>query len=762
MKNTKFSRLLAMLLCLCIMASLAIPAFAAETSATIDYTKKASFVLHKVDFTNAIKDGVWNDAYVSTGKQDSNVEKLLIGTADAPVVRKGATATDGSSALGNSDMGDSYGYAIKGVEFTYLKVADITTYSAPVIKDGVTVNQTLVLYAFDKNTVSELLSAIGLTSDNRYAAADSLDATKIYFESDTLISALRSALASNATTVKNALEAYVVKYNGTKMALTDEYGMTSATNLDLGLYLLVETKVPEMVTNTTNPFFLSLPSTSVNGGGGMTSTSVTDGGQNWMYDLHLYPKNETSIPTLEKTVRESKDDTGNNNASTTITDGYAHTATGSTGDVMEYQLISTLPSITSDATGLSIYTFYDTLSAGLTYTKGDVKIEFFTDAACATTPVATWTEKTSNNFTVTYKPNETNDNTDTAMTIAMTADGLKEINTSTAVYSAASEVRRGYSDLTMRITYTAKLDSNNTVTFGDSGNPNTVVLTWARTSSGYYDTLIDDTHVYTYGIDLTKVFQGNTTNLPVDGDFSKVEFVLYNDTDDYWVKAELNETEGVYYVVDHMIDSNGSVSGYDGKHGDQEAQEYAEAAGATKFVPVTSGGVDGKVIIKGLEDDEYILTEITTDSGYALLQDHIRVKISTAQDEVCDIYSGDKLGVIQNDPRYLTVINADGVNNQTVLGLNPDAIPQKALEHKHLTASATVDGDAVTMLSDDGSVNAHVAMEVINYHVFDFPVSGETGAALLPIIGAGVFCVCGLALVIFLFGGKRKKEENAK
>ena len=132
-----------------------------------------------------------------------------------------------------------------------------------------------------------------------------------------------------------------------------------------------------MVTSTCNPFFVSIPMTSVNG------TNATDGGTRWIYDVTIYPKNLTGIPSLEKTLRENVDDTGKHEGTTDdIEDGYAHTGTASDGDVIDYQLISTLPSITSESTYLTEYTFVDTLSAGLSYNKKDVIIEFFTDAAC--------------------------------------------------------------------------------------------------------------------------------------------------------------------------------------------------------------------------------------------------------------------------------------------------------------------------------------------------------------------------------------------
>ena len=107
---------------------------------------------------------------------------------------------------------------------------------------------------------------------------------------------------------------------------------------------MVETRVPENVTSTCNPFLISLPMTTVDG-------------SEWLYDLVIYPKNQTGNPDLEKTVRESKSSTGKNNGSLTdITDGYAHTATASVGDIVDYQIISTLPTITSTASSLSEYT----------------------------------------------------------------------------------------------------------------------------------------------------------------------------------------------------------------------------------------------------------------------------------------------------------------------------------------------------------------------------------------------------------------------
>ena len=702
----KFTKILSLLLALTLCLSFPVAASAAayngddpREGVLIDEEAEGSLTIYKYDLTNAEKDGVWDSSYVSTGVYDeAGVNNVLGGSSE--------------SDLGNGEV--SYGYAIKGVEFSYLKVADIVQFTESEA-DSRTDNHVETLYGIDKVKGADFLKALGLENgDKRYTNADHLNANQYFYQSDVLIDALAAGLEANSTTVKNALEAYMAANGGVAMPLTDSYGKTEAKNLDLGLYLLVETKVPEMVTSTTDPFLVSVPMTTING------TNADNGGTTWIYDITLYPKNLTGIPTLEKTLRENKNDTGKHNGSTSnITDGYAHTGTASAGDVLDYQIISTLPTITSESTYLSCYTFVDTLSKGLTYTKGDVVLEFFTDAAC-TDKIASWKE-TDGKFSVAYNTSSAGEG---VMTIEMTAEGLAEINTSKTVYADASMVNTGYSDCTVRITYTAKMDSDNSVVFGDIGNDNKVVLTWKRTSDNYYDTLVDDAHVFTYGIDLTKKFSDGK------GNFANVQFVIKNDTDNYFVKAALNTEEGIYYVTEHV----------------------ANADEATLFTPVTpvavpkSGEAQNKIIVTGLEDDTYTITEIRTDNGYVLLKDDIEVVISQAETtELCDIYESDVLGLIQNDPRYAEIINDTG---------DLKNMPQKHLEHHLLTASATVDGNKVTMLVDNGSENAEAPLTVVNTRGFDLPETGDNGTLMFTVFG--ILIMAGAAGVLYIATRKKK------
>ena len=297
-KSKLISRIGALALAAALAFTSLISASAASIAdATIDTSRTANLTLYKYDFTNAAKDGVWNEgSYVSTGQYDQRVNDTL-GSA----TRTGDS--DATSDLGNG-LQQSNGYAIKGVEYTYLKVADITQFTESA-DDGQTSEHVEVLYAIDKAKGADMLAALGLANGkDSYANANKLDDANWYYQSDVLIKALSDSLTANATTTKNALEAYVAANGGTKMPETDENGKSEAKSLPLGLYLLVETKVPEMVTGTTDPCFISLPMTSVDGGmtNGDTNGNITTGGHDWLYDVTIYPKNTTGIVTLEKTV----------------------------------------------------------------------------------------------------------------------------------------------------------------------------------------------------------------------------------------------------------------------------------------------------------------------------------------------------------------------------------------------------------------------------------------------------------------------------
>ena len=143
----KIHRVLAMLMAAIMALSLITTAFAEPT---IDPAKNASLSIYKYDITTASAEGAWDaESYVSTGLHD-----------DAAVVDKLAK------------------YAIQGVEFTYLRVADIAMNNELV--DGQ--RQVGVLYGFDSSDRSNaVLSAIGLTNADAHKTENGVN----YFTSDT-------------------------------------------------------------------------------------------------------------------------------------------------------------------------------------------------------------------------------------------------------------------------------------------------------------------------------------------------------------------------------------------------------------------------------------------------------------------------------------------------------------------------------------------------------------------------------------------------
>ena len=293
-----------MAMCLAVMMIVACfpSVYAASVDdATINMDAQCSLTIYKYDITNAMKDGVWTEeAFKSTGWRESYVEEVLGGA-----IRHGDDNGNPDNALGNGQS--SNGYAIKGVTFTTLKVADVATFTESAADGHASFNKNMVLYGFDKVRAADLLTAIGLPNGTgRYEnadATDKLDHKNYYYTSDAINEAMAAALADNATVVKNALEAYVAASDSAVVLNeTNENGMTTVGQLPVGLYLVVETAVPEMVTTTATPFFVSLPMTVLSGN---EHSDSPVGGTAWNYDPVIYPKNQTGIVTLEKIGRAS-------------------------------------------------------------------------------------------------------------------------------------------------------------------------------------------------------------------------------------------------------------------------------------------------------------------------------------------------------------------------------------------------------------------------------------------------------------------------
>ena len=625
----------------------------ASSSDVIDTSKTGSITIHKYDMTAAKQGGVNLDNFTSTGKQDTAAEAAL------------------------------EKYAIKGVEFSYLRVGDVEQQS----ENG----KIQMIYELP----TALQQILGLVPSD----AAKTEGSKTYFTSQIINDKLAQALEDNTAT-KDKLEAYMGQ-NGTAMDETNANGVTSKDKLPLGLYLIVETKAPENVTYTTNPWFVQLPSTDSNG-------------DDWFYDVICYPKNETGNPTLDKRVRNNPDQdnvtTANADKLADFTSArneykYQSTVTASKAEKLDYQFISKLPHITSSTTYLSTYTFDDTMAKGMTYSK-DAVIAIYEnkDAADSTNinnvdksgAIAVWkSSDTDPKFTATYgKSGDAS-----TMKIEMTKAGLSELN-------------KKYSDKYIVVYYTAKVNTDDTVVLGDKGNPNDVSLTWKRTSTDYYDILKDKCIVYSYGYDLTKKFSDSK------GDATKVKFVIKNKSDNYYLVARADRA-GVYQVT--------------GKSATEEA--------ATQFSPDAAG----KLVINGIEADKYAFTETHSDAGYTLLKKEIIVNITSTKANITPTEAN--ITGIQSKNGNDSTAN-DGVKNGKELA-NDVAV-------QTINASATVDDKKATMSANGESTNAFVDMQVTNQKQFLLPMTGGAGSYALIIAGV---VIAGCGFIIIKKNQKRKEVQ---
>lgn len=626
MKIKKFIKTAAAAVLAAVMAVAPACGVLAAPADTIDPAQKGSMKIHKYDMTAAQQKGIDISKYKADGKQNAEAE----------------------SELAN--------YVIEGVEFTYFRVGDIVTYT-----EG---GEIEVLYQVPQ----ALATILGLSSP--------VEGDK--YESDDVNEALKTLLGTSGdgtnTAAKNQLEQYVVT-GGTRMTETDAQGVTSASNLQVGLYLVVETKVPANVHTTTDPFFVSIPMTDLEG-------------NDWFYDVELYPKNQTNFPTLDKQVRQDDDATKNGEPD------YHDTATVSEGDKVDYVIISHLPRITSEASYLTEYTFTDTLCKGLEYNK-DAQIYIFdSDSSPDWDPSDASQTFSSGDFTADYSSASGGGGT---AKFSLTQSGLDKINPECT-------------EKWIVVAYSCTVLSDASPTLGDAGNTNDVQLDWRRTSSTHVDHEKARARVYTYGLNVTKLFQSDSEH--PEGDATAVKFILHNDTDDYYVKAS-STSAGVYYVTD--------------------ADQPEDEEDATIFSPNSSGSL----IINGLEADTYTITEVETSDGYSLLKDSITVVINETTDEFT--------------PSVTTLYDSEAKAS------NPN---KEVIEEEGTRASATVDGNLTNMSNPTSGVTAStnglVDIQITNTPDFKLPATGGLGTILFTLAGCGV----AFAGIAFLTKKKKKKDEE--
>ena len=232
-------------------------------------------------------------------------------------------------------------------------------------------------------------------------------------------------------------------------------------------------------------------------------------------------------------------------------------STAAVGDTVNYQSTSTIPTYSADAQGITYYVT-DTLSAGLTFDASSVKAKIvkadgsvFKDLILNTD----YTLATSNINGATFRLTLTSN------------DNIKTW---------------GNLNYKLLVTYSAKL--NESATYGNTGNPNSINLTYSNkpgsgSGSTTYTTPDDTVITYTTKLEITKT----------DGDNKPLSGATF----------ELSIKNGNSYTV---ID--------------------------------TQTTVNGKATFKKLEQGTYKLTETVAPSGYNLLDESIEFTVSAKNGEL--------------------------------------------------------------------------------------------------------------------------------
>ena len=300
-------------------------------------------------------------------------------------------------------------------------------------------------------------------------------------------------MAAAAAFKKVVTDANIAEYgaaNDRKLAKqeTKDDGNAVFDNLDLGYYLVVETKTPKTPEAgepngkiqyvASAPFFVAIPTSNTTSGptDEMTDTTTTS----WVYDVTAKPKNEEV--GIDKKIVEDK----TNKDKDTV----------AVGDTINYEITSTSPKYTKEyfidggAEKDPTYNIHDTLSEGLTLNKDTIKV-----TVDGTELNPTTTDGTKSWYTLTPEEHK--------FDIAFTTAFLKE-----------------HKGATVKVNYSVTVNKNAVV--GTDGNTNDVSLDYSRKPDDPTTGVPGKTtpKVYTYGL---KVYKKDSNGEALTG----AKFKLY-------------------------------------------------------------------------------------------------------------------------------------------------------------------------------------------------------------------------------------------
>lgn len=543
---------------------------------------------------------------------------------------------------------------MEGVVFTYLKVADLV----------------------HVNDESPVRLEYALTADGE----EVFDMEAGQYSSEDLNAALEAA-------DKATLEKYVAE-NGTDMEPTNEDGVSSATGLDQGLYLVAETQVPGAVYERTNPFLVSLPmtnATDINANGDSYGP-----GELWQYDVFVFPKNKTEIPSIEKSILDNEDGESEKYESLGV------------GDTVTYQVTTEVP---AGAATMSRFSIADTMSEGLTFTGIESVMV----------------------------GNTTVNNRQYLLLQGRDAEPytfILELINDEGNFITGSRIKAGDPIV---VTYTAVLNENCVVT--EDGNPNHATLIYNHDSSvsgeggDQYVEDIADPKVYTYGIDLEKVDKDGN---PVEG----VEFDLYAADKVTQIFVTQKASTNAAYANVNSYYPNGTQSGdkiVTGEDGRAYIWGLAPGTYYLKETKTLPGYTLQKDLIEVKIGEEVTFNEADNENRGTYVP----------------IEAGTTYYTQKADGTYVEFEDLSDYEDGTYINFGTDSVFVDGAEgtyEKVTTYYPTVKAD-IEVADPFGTEGMNVLLKVLNNAGFDLPVTGGMGTYIFT-IGGAVILLAALGLIL--------------
>ena len=182
--------------------------------------------------------------------------------------------------------------------YKYLHSTELTdsvagTGEQQTVPDGATPLKDAGFTIYQVKTADELVAYYEAASDDNAVTADSFFKT-----TDNKTAAnLKDGIANQAVKDKN----------GKTERKTDNNGYVQFADLNVGMYLVIETTTPDSVVKPVDPFLVSIPMTRVQDGEQATGGQLKE----WLYDVVVYPKNSSAkgdITLIKKGKTDGKED----------------------------------------------------------------------------------------------------------------------------------------------------------------------------------------------------------------------------------------------------------------------------------------------------------------------------------------------------------------------------------------------------------------------------------------------------------------------